>query len=43
MRKFLIMLIERLQWRLYNQKDDRKEMEKVYKMIEKSLYYEHRD
>lgn len=43
MRKFLIRLIERLQRRLYNQKDDLKVFEKSYKEIEKALFYGHRD
>lgn len=43
MRKFLIRLIERLQARLYNQKDDLKVLEKAYKEIEKALFYGHRD
>ena len=43
MRRLLMLLIERLQQRLYNQKDDLKVLEKAYKEIEKALFYEHRD
>lgn len=43
MREFLVCLIERLQQRLYNQKDDLKVFEKAYKEIEKALFYGHRD
>ena len=43
MRNFLIKIIERLQRRLYNKKDDLKVLEKAYKEIEKALSYEHRD
>ena len=39
MRRLLILLIERLQQRLYNQKDDLKVLEKSYKEIEKALFY----
>ena len=43
MRRLLILLIERLQQRLYNQKDDLKVFEKSYKEIEKALFYGRRD
>lgn len=43
MRNFLIKILERLQRRLYNQKDDLKVFEKAYKEIEKALFYGHRD
>jgi len=37
MRRLLILLIERLQQRIYNQNDDLNVLEKAYKEIEKAL------
>lgn len=42
MRKLLIKLIDRLRLRIYNKKDDQKELDEIREMIERE-FYGHRD
>jgi len=42
MRKLLLKWINRLQRRIYNKKDDLKELDEIRKKIEKALFYGNR-
>lgn len=42
MRKLLLKWIERLRLRIYNKKDDQKELDEIREMIERE-FYGHRD